>query len=102
MGKNALTLLIWEQSQRLNSALAKGLHGYYASHNPPYAVSVSFLREITGSNIKDLFKFRRSLKDALDELKAQGFLESWQHIRDGDLIAVVRAKIRLDRAACGD
>lgn len=102
MGKNALTLLIWEQSQRLNSALAKGLHGYYASHNPPYAVSVSFLREITGSNIKDLFKFRKSLKDALDELKAQGFLESWQHIRDGDLIAVVRAKIRLDRAAGGD
>lgn len=96
MGRNSLTLLIWAQSQRLSSSLAKGLHGYYASHNPPYAVSVSFLREMTGSNIRDLHKFRRSLKDALEELTREGFLESWRHIRDGDLIAVVRAKLRLE------
>lgn len=48
--------------------LAQWLHGFYASHAKPYPVSVAKLRELSGSEAGDLWKFRQTARAALDDL----------------------------------
>lgn len=77
------------QDGLIKMELSRRLHRYYSSHNPPYAVSVDFLWDISGSSIKDLRKFKQKLRACLDELVAVGFLEEWS-ISDRNLVSVKR------------
>ncbi len=59
-------------------------------HDKPYPVSAQYLHDITGSQTKQLWKFRQSLKAALDTLKAVGVLADW-HIDEADKVHFVKA-----------
>lgn len=48
------------------------------------------LYEICGSKCAVLYKFRYMLKDALESLKAVGFLHSWEYGKAADTITVIR------------
>jgi hypothetical protein len=79
LGANHYTLLDWDLRLRLGSKyLALALLDLYASNAKPYPYTVEKLRELTGSNAKSLRHYREKLRTALDTLKAQGFLTSWQ------------------------
>lgn len=83
------TLLDWER-RRCLGPLAKWLHAFYGSHAQPYPVKVETLRQGSGSGVGTLRKFRQSLKSALRELVAVGFLDDWR-VDSADLVHVVRA-----------
>lgn len=84
------TQIDWEQRQALGkNMLAKSLHGLYASHAAPFPFKVETIRTLTGSNIKDLSKFRQKLRQALEELVEVGALSSWE-IDKKDLVHVKR------------
>lgn len=72
--------------------LAQWLYGMYFSHVKPYPMKVKTIRELSGSNSKDLSKFRQLLRNALDALKAIGFLKSWE-IKDDDLVHVEKCEL---------
>lgn len=83
------TRLDYEVSRKAQGQLGKWLHGYFSSHGTPFPVSVEFLHRLSGSQIKELRRFRDKLKDALDSLVEAGFLQSWK--LEGDLVHVRRA-----------
>ena len=84
------TYIDWEQRQALGrNMLAKSLHGLYASHASPYAYKVETIRALTGSNVKEIYKFRQLLRTALDELVSVKALVEWQ-IDKNDLVHVKR------------
>jgi hypothetical protein len=69
--------------------LAKALHGLYSTHASPYPVKVDTIRKLTGSNTKDLAKFRQQLRVALTALQNVGAVLSWE-IDKRDLVHVTR------------
>jgi hypothetical protein len=84
------TLIDWGQRQSLGANnLAKWLHGHYATHAKPFPYKVQTLRELSGSEAGELYKFRQQLKQSLDLLVDVGCLVSWS-IDDADLVHVVR------------
>lgn len=88
-GDSNWTAINWEQRLQLGKKpLAQFLHGYYSSHNTPFPVKVATLHKLSGSAIKQMWKFKQNLKTALDELIKIGFLESYSI--DGDLVTVKR------------
>ena len=87
---NGYTQVWWEQRLRLKSSLAKYLHGYYASHEAPYAMKVATLKGLTGSRASRLTDFRKALRKALDQLVTESFLDEWS-IDANDLVHVVRS-----------
>lgn len=88
--KDSYTRLVWEQSQMLDSSLAKFLHRYFASHREPFPLTTAFLHDITGSNLTELRKFRANMKKALDELVSARFLLSWSYDSETDKFTVQR------------
>jgi hypothetical protein len=67
--KDQFTLIDQKIRQTLNrKALAKWLHGYYASHAEPYPVKVSTLYTLCGCNYGTMFNFRRDLITAFNNL----------------------------------
>jgi len=48
--------------------LAQWLHSFYASHAKPYPVSIAKLRELSGSEAGEVWKFRQTARAALDDL----------------------------------
>lgn len=86
-----VTLLQQDIRHRLG-AMAKWLHGFYASHADPFPVKVATLWQSCGSSAKTLSAFRnRVLKDALGELVAVGFLVEYRIDPGSDLVYVSRA-----------
>lgn len=84
------TLIDWGQRMALGANnLAKWLHGHYSTHAKPFPYKVQTLRELSGSEAGQLYKFRQQLKQALDLLVNVGCLVSWS-IDDADLVHVVR------------
>jgi hypothetical protein len=82
------TQIDWEQRQALGkNMLAKALHGLYASHASPFPMKVDTIRTLTGSNTKDLWKFRQQLRDALKMLVEVGAITGWE-IDKRDLVHV--------------
>ena len=69
--------------------LAKALHGLYSTHASPYPVKVDTIRKLTGSNTKDLSKFRQQLRAALAALQEVGAVREWE-IDKRDLVHVTR------------
>jgi hypothetical protein len=84
------TLCDWDKRMALgNNNLAKWILDIYSTHAKPLPYKVETLRDLCGSDAKELFHFRSSLKKALDALKAVDAIESWE-IDTNDLVHVVR------------
>ena len=83
------TQVDWGQRRLLRrKPLAQWLHLYYSSHAKPHSVSVTWLRDKSGSKTAALTAFRQHLKAALNEIKAVGVIESWQIV--DDLVHITR------------
>lgn len=79
----------WNQRMALGkSALAKWLHGFYATHAKPYPYKVETLRSLCGSTAT-LKEFKRMLKKALDDLVGVGAFQGWS-IDGADLVRIQR------------
>lgn len=50
--------------------LAQWLHAFYSTHSEPFAYKVATLKELCGSDVEELWKFRQLLKRALEPLAA--------------------------------
>lgn len=89
-GASCYTLIDWEQRKRLKGKdLARWLQLEIARHAVPFPIKVETLREKCGSQAKDLWKFRQTLKTALETLKAEGHITAWR-IDENDLVHVDR------------
>ena len=81
-GLTRWTQIDWEQRQLLrNKPLALWLHGFYASHAAPHALTVEYLRKLSGSRTKELRYFKKNLAQALRDLEAVGAIRGFE-IRD--------------------
>lgn len=86
------TAVQWEQRLQLTKKpLAQHIHAWICSHDKPYPVTVEWLRDITGSDTKELKHFRANLKVALDAVLETGAITAW-HIDDDDKVHVTKAK----------
>jgi hypothetical protein len=83
------TQIDWDQRRSLRrKPLAQWLHLYFSSHAKPFPVSVSWLREKSGSRSASLRSFRQKLKTALAEIQRIGVVVSWKI--EGDVVSIVR------------
>lgn len=90
LSKDNYTLVDWEQRKNLkNKYLARWLQLELASHSAPFARSVEFYRDKSGSCNSCLRDFRRSLRTALDDLKTNGDIIGWV-IDKTDLVHIER------------
>ena len=81
-GRSQWTQIDWEQRQQLRGKpLALWLHGFYASHAAPYPLTVAYLHKLSGSQTKQVWKFKQNLTQALEELAAVGAIKAFE-IRD--------------------
>lgn len=48
--------------------LAQWLHAFYSTHSEPFAYKVATLKELCGSDVEELWKFRQMLRRALEHL----------------------------------
>ncbi|MBD8234733.1 plasmid replication initiator TrfA (plasmid) [Pantoea agglomerans] len=48
--------------------LTQWLHGFYSTHHTPLPIKVSTIKELCGSEVNELYKFRQMLKKSLIEL----------------------------------
>ena len=86
-GPTLWTQIDWEQRQALRrKPLALWLHGFYATHAKPLALTVEYLHKLSGSQTKQLRKFKQNLTQALRDLEATGAIKAFE-IRD-DLVHV--------------
>lgn len=83
------TQIDWDQRRSLRrKPLAQWLHLYFSSHARPFPVSVSWLREKSGSRSASLRSFRQKLKAALEEIQRVGVVVSWRI--ESDVVSIVR------------
>ena len=86
-GPTRWTQLDWAQRQQLRGKpLALWLHGFYASHAKPYPLTVEYLHQLSGSQTKQLRKFKQNLAEALGELVTVGAVAAFEIV--GDLVHV--------------
>ena len=86
-GRTHWTQIDWEQRKLLRSKpLALWLHGFYASHAAPHALTVEYLHKLSGSQTKQIRYFKKNLTHALRDLEAAGAIKAFE-IRD-DLVHV--------------
>jgi hypothetical protein len=100
-GKNGWTGI--DQSQRLSlksQPLAQWLHVFYSTHAKPYPYKISTLRELCGSETKELWKFRQQLKKTIEQVSKVTKWKIW--IDDNDLLHVKKHGIagRVTRDSC--
>ena len=69
-----------EEQRRLlrRKPLAQWLHGYLASHAAPFPVTVEYLHRMSGSNTKQIWKFKQNLVAALKTLEGIGVILSFE------------------------
>ena len=73
------TVTDWEQRRRLRGKpLALWLHGFYATHAEPHALSVEYLHTLSGSRTKRVRKFKENLTQSLKDLEAAGAIKSFE------------------------
>jgi len=86
-GKTGWTGIEFEQRLALKSQpMAQWLHGFYSTHAKPYPYKVSTLRELCGSETKELFNFRTQLKKSFTQVSKITRWKFW--IDDKDLLHV--------------
>lgn len=84
------TAVEWEQRKTLTKKpLAQHLHGWILSHDKPFPVSVEYLRNISGSETRELKKFRQLLKAALNAIQETGAISAWS-IDSQDRVHITR------------
>ncbi len=77
----------WGQRKHLRGKpLALWLHGFYATHAEPHALSVEYLHTLSGSRTKELRYFKKNLVQALKDLEAAGAIKSFEV--ENDLIRI--------------
>ena len=77
-GRSQWTQIDWEQRQQLRGKpLALWLHGFYATHAAPHALTVEYLHKLSGSQTKRLRKFKENLTQALRDLEAAGAIQDF-------------------------
>src|SRR5271170_1123622 len=87
---NRYTLSNWQTRQELSQKdLARWLQLWLESHAQNFATGVDTIRERCGSRNASLRDFKRSLKNALDDLRAAGVIHNWA-IDAGDLVHIDR------------
>jgi TrfA protein len=88
-GDHQWTAIDWEQRLLLRGKpLAQALQAYFSSHERPYPVNLSTLRQLTGSRNAQPADFKRKVRAALDALVKMGFLERYSI--EADLVTVKR------------
>lgn len=86
------TTIEWEQRRALSrKPLALHLHAWICSHTKPFPVSVEYLRDLTGSNTKELKHFRANLKNALEEIQKETGAITAYHIDEDDKVHITKA-----------
>ncbi len=81
------TAVDWQQRQELRrKPLALWLHGFLASHAEPYPLKVETLYRLSGSQTKEVWKFKQNLRKALDELKSVEAVTGYEF--DGGLVFI--------------
>jgi TrfA protein len=87
---DSYTLIDWNQRKKLKGKdLARWLQLELATHAAPFARSVDYYREKSGSRAKSLRHFREALRRALNNLKASGDIAEWL-IDTADLVTIER------------
>ena len=89
-GADGWTQIEWGQRQALRrQPLAQWLHGFYSTHEFPFAYKVETLKRLAGSENEHLFSFRQELRAALSRVAD---VTGWQiRVADNDLVHVVKA-----------
>jgi TrfA protein len=88
--EKSYTLIDWEQRKRLkNKYLARWLQLELGTHAAPFARSVDFYREKSGSRAARLCDFRKALCSALNDLNENGDITGWT-IDATDLVHIER------------
>lgn len=91
---NQWTPIDFEQRNLLKGKpLAQALHGFYSTHQDPYAVKLATLAAYVGSRSKDKHAFRQKVFKALKELVDIGFLDRFA-IDNEHMVMVERHGIR--------
>lgn len=86
-GHDGWTGIDFEQRLALKSQpLSQWLHGFYSTHAKPYPYKVATLRELCGSEIKELWRFRQQLKKSFTQVSKVTSWKIW--IDDKDLVHV--------------
>ena len=80
---NAPSRAVWRGKE---APLALWLHGFYATHAAPYPLTVAYLHKLSGSQTKQVWKFKQNLTKALRDLEAIGAIEAFEIV--GDLVHV--------------
>lgn len=92
----AFVQLNQEKRKLLRSNLSKWLQGYVQSHRAtpkqPHRVKIERIQELSGSQVKELWKFKQMLKNALLELRDGGILASFELPPRGLGVEWVRAE----------
>jgi len=77
--RRGYTVIEWKQRRALaKKPIAQHLHAWICSHERPYPVTVAYLRKLTGSDTKALYKFRQLLKTALNAIQTTGAIRAWE------------------------
>lgn len=92
-GPTDYSRLEWRTRLQL-APMAKWLHSFYYTHREPVPYSVARIKELTGSEIKELYQFRYKLKKALESLVEAGFFVTARIDARTDLVFVERAPRR--------
>ena len=79
-------LSLEERHKLKGKTLAQWLHGFYSTHAKPHPYKVETIKELCGSDIKELYKFKYKLKKALTNLAVTTGWKCW--IDDNDLVNV--------------
>ena len=83
----------WDQRQQLRGKpLALWLMGFYASHARPHPLTVAYLHKLSGSQTKQVWKFKQNLAGALGELVNVGAIEAFEIVGDLEHVRTVPSK----------
>lgn len=75
-------LLMIERYGLKGKSLALWLHGFYSSHEKPFPYKVETIKELCGSEVSVLWKFRQTLKKSLSDLSTATGWQCWIDERD--------------------